>query len=128
MMLLVSPTSLSFAGSSSAGKLLRATPARIKKGLVVYQTNCVACHGEKGDGQGPAARAIKPGPRNFLTDDFKFGKNPENIFKTVTEGIADTAMPSWKSLSLEERSSVVHYLVATFLSTQKSRSNERLHQ
>ncbi len=32
-----------------------------------YSTFCASCHGEKGDGKGPAGMALKPVPRNFVT-------------------------------------------------------------
>ena len=41
-------------------------------GKVIYDTNCVRCHGEKGDGEGPDAGNMYPKPRNFTTGLFKF--------------------------------------------------------
>lgn len=50
------------------------------KGEAQYKTLCVSCHGEKGDGIGPAGAAITPKPTNFtdavnaerLTDEYVY--------------------------------------------------------
>lgn len=54
----------------------------------LFMKNCVACHGEKGEG--------KVGPN--LTDDFWIhGGGVKNIFKTINEGVPAKGMISWKS-------------------------------
>lgn len=83
----------------------------IASGGKLFQTNCSVCHGEKGDGRGPAAVAIKdPKPRDFTSGNFKYGAEPRDIFKTITEGSPGTAMPPWNSLSEKERWALVFYL------------------
>ena len=34
-------------------------------GKAVYEHKCLLCHGEKGDGKGPAAEHLLPRPRDF---------------------------------------------------------------
>src|SRR6185312_5151885 len=41
------------------------TPASLARGQFVYQQECIWCHGEVGDGNGPAARYLNPKPFNF---------------------------------------------------------------
>ncbi len=99
---------------SSVGFASEAVPHSLALGKKIYESNCIACHGASGDGRGPAAVAI-PGkkPRNFLTDTYKYGSNPKEIFKTVSEGIPGSGMPPWKSaLSVKEREAVVRYLLS----------------
>jgi cytochrome c oxidase cbb3-type subunit I/II len=85
--------------------------ATIKHGKEVFMENCIACHGVKGDGKGPAAVAI-PGakPRDFTAAKFKYGSQDKDLFKTITNGSEGTAMPSWSALSETDRWSVIHYL------------------
>src|SRR5262249_13908065 len=40
-----------------------------REGFMLY---CYACHGEKGDGHGPAAPGLRPPPRDFKLGIFKF--------------------------------------------------------
>lgn len=87
-----------------------ATPELVKRGKIVFEQNCVMCHGIHGLGDGPASRAINPKPRNFVKAEFKFGNSPAEMFKTVSNGIEGTAMPPWKdALSEEDRWAVIHY-------------------
>ena len=84
-----------------------------EKGKVVYENNCVACHGVTGDGRGPASAMIKnPKPRNFLGEKFKYGESKEAVFKTITNGVDGTAMPPWNALSEQERQSVAAYVLS----------------
>ncbi len=83
----------------------------IESGRIVFQNNCTACHGEKGDGHGPAARSIAGAkPRDFTTGYFKFGSSPDEIFNTITKGSEGTAMPPWTSLPEKERWALVAYI------------------
>ncbi len=86
------------------------TPALVEKGKASYQRNCAGCHGEKGAGDGPAAAAINPKPRNFATDAFKNGAKPAQIFATLGAGIPGTSMAPFGFLPEEERWAVAHYV------------------
>lgn len=85
------------------------------KGAEKFNTLCASCHGEKGDGNGPAAAALQPKPTNFtdpanaarLTDDY--------MFKVVKEGGPAVGksplMVSWaSSLKDDEIKNVVAYM------------------
>lgn len=64
-------------------------PASISGGDVVYKTNCVACHGDQGQGI--------VGPN--LTDAYWIhGGAPEAILKSIEQGYADKGMPAWKNV------------------------------
>lgn len=91
------------------------TPALLEKGKASFATNCVPCHGEKGDGTGVAAAALNPKPRNFNTEPFKNGNKPENVFQTLTTGLPGTVMVSFAHLPEEERWALTHYVVDTFV-------------
>ncbi len=97
-----------------AGSAPKATPELIEKGKAAYVTNCVTCHGDNGDGEGPAGKYMNPKPRNFIKDKFKKGNKPEQLFQTITNGLDGTAMTSYKHLSEEERWGIAHYIAATF--------------
>ncbi len=57
-------------------------------GQQIYSLYCVACHGEKGDGQGPVGKTLEPAPRDFTQGDFKYGGTDQAIFDVITNGAA----------------------------------------
>ena len=72
-------------GSTAWAAAPKSTPALMEKGKTSYATNCLACHGEKGEGNGPAGQYLVPKPRNFVTEPFKKGNKPDEVFKSITE-------------------------------------------
>jgi mono/diheme cytochrome c family protein len=93
-------------------------PAIIERGKTVYSQNCVACHGMKGDGKGPAAAFLLPKPRDFVGANYRLrstapGQLPTDVdlFRAVSMGMPGTPMPPWKHLlSDDDRWAVVEYL------------------
>lgn len=90
---------------------------QLHRGQQVYATYCVGCHGEEGNGEGRAAEFLEPKPRNFTVGRVKFaavsaGEAPrdEDYLRIITNGLKGTSMPSFKLLSLEDRTAVVAYI------------------
>jgi mono/diheme cytochrome c family protein len=98
----------------------------VSEGKEVYETYCVVCHGDKGDGKGLMGvihRAQQSGlvvdtyPRDFTAGMFKFrttasGDLPTDadLMRIVTQGIPRSGMPSHKELTVEERRAVIEYI------------------
>lgn len=79
----------------------------------IYLNTCAPCHGDSGNGKGPAAGSLDPKPRNFKRGfkDFKHGTTLEAVIKTITDGVEDTAMPPWaEALKPEEIEAVAKYV------------------
>ena len=72
-------------------------------GKPVYESNCSACHGMKGEGDGPAGAALNPKPRNYAKDGFKYGSSLEEVKTTVRDGIEETAMASYADVLTDEQ-------------------------
>ena len=51
-------------------------------GKVVYERKCVGCHGDKGDGKGPAGELLSPAPRDFTKDRKSTRLNSSHIQKS----------------------------------------------
>lgn len=89
-----------------------------ERGRKVYERRCIGCHGEKGDGKGPAAKFfVKAKPRDFTAGVFKFRHTPtgslpldSDLFRTITVGVRGTAMPPWFNLPESERWDVIQYI------------------
>ena len=80
-------------------------------GKVVFEANCAGCHGVAGDGAGPAAAALVPKPRNFVTWKLKYGDDDASLNKTLQNGIKGSSMPAWKdALSPDQIGSVIAYI------------------
>lgn len=87
------------------------------RGKAVFEQRCVGCHGNEGDGNGPAATFLFPRPRDFTLGVFKFRSTPSgslptdgDLFRTVTRGVRWTAMPTWHELPEKDRLAVVQHL------------------
>ena len=76
--------------------------AVLDAGKAVYTQNCVACHGQNGEGI--------VGPN--LTDDYWLhGGKIANVFKTIKYGVPEKGMISWeKQLSPKQISDVSNYI------------------
>jgi mono/diheme cytochrome c family protein len=98
-------------------------------GKTIFQTNCVECHGAKGDGKGfvcfstkveKSGREIVTYARDFTAGVFKFrttstGCLPleSDLGDTLKRGIAPSFMPSFQDLSSQQTANVIGY-VQTF--------------
>lgn len=89
---------------------ISSSPDLIAQGRTLYMGNCLSCHGSEGGGDGPAAIAFDPRPRNFTSEKFKQGSSPSAVFYTISNGLG--SMPSFSSLSVLDRLALVHYLLS----------------
>ena len=93
----------------------------------VYTTYCASCHGELGDGQGPAAYALAAEGNevtNFIPEvsgeegdkTFQYGLNAagvptdESLHETIIYGRSGRAMPAFPLLSVAQREAVIAYI------------------
>ncbi|MCP3104141.1 c-type cytochrome [Myxococcus sp. K15C18031901] len=95
----------------------RVVPAEtLSRGHSVYTYYCASCHGENGDGQGPAGRGMRPVPRNFRLALFKFGDvavgelpTDEALKRTLRRGLHGTPMFAW-DVPDADQDAVLQYL------------------
>ena len=77
-------------------------PGALEHGREVYTHFCRPCHGDAGDGKGPAAAGLRPPPRDLRLGVYKFaavaaGQLPRDadFVRTLRHGLHGTAMLSW---------------------------------
>lgn len=90
--------------------------AELEEGRMAYTHYCRACHGDKGDGKGPAALGLRPPPRDFTKAMFKFANvecdqvpPDDDLVRIVKGGLHGTAMLEW-DVPEQELHAIVQYL------------------
>lgn len=101
----------------------------VAHGKMAYQNRCIGCHGEKGDGLGPAAKFLDPKPRDFVSGIYKFRSSPlgtlpsdQDLMLTISRGIPNSSMPSFADVPEQERFAIVEY-IKTFSSAWHDPAN-----
>jgi mono/diheme cytochrome c family protein len=112
-------------GASSSMKLtvteLQLDDDTLAKGSLLYRRHCLHCHGVSGDGHGPTAAWVNPPPRDYRRGWFKFlsvvsvgpSTRPfrSDLYRTLTEGIEGTSMPTFKAQPERDREALVSYVM-----------------
>lgn len=90
---------------------IAADTASLERGQAAYQIYCVACHGERGMGDGVAGASLDPAPAPIARSSQMMGD--DYLFWRVSEGGAhfSTAMPAWEAaLDEQTRWDLVNYI------------------
>ncbi|HTA43333.1 MAG TPA: cbb3-type cytochrome c oxidase subunit I [Bryobacteraceae bacterium] len=87
------------------------------KAQSLFIEHCASCHGEHGDGRGPAAGALAPAPTNFHLEQ----PTRARALEVLEHGVPGTAMPSWTvDLSDSDRQLLSGY-IRSFFATPTTR-------
>lgn len=99
---------------------LLSTPIAVQAGEVdqgkkLYGQFCASCHGQSGKGDGPAAAALNPKPRDHTSKEYMSKMSDEDIFKVIKNGGASIGksplMPPWgASLKDDQINDVIAYI------------------
>jgi cytochrome c oxidase cbb3-type subunit I/II len=86
---------------------------------VWQQAKCWECHGQTGRGDGEKAAGLRDEgkfpipPANLTLGQFKSGPTVEDIFRTMTNGLTGTPMPSYRdSLPEPDRWALSYYVLS----------------
>ena len=77
-----------------------------ERGEEIYTQRCMLCHGEEGDGMGPAAERLNPPPRDFTMAQYKIRTTrvdeiapaDADLVRMIHDGMPGTAMPGWSDV------------------------------
>ena len=93
------------------GLINKPTANLIASGKKQYEAVCASCHGIEGKGDGVAAVALTPKPRNFHSaDGWTNGRTFYDIYTTVNNGVPGTGMTAYEFISPEERVAIIQYI------------------
>lgn len=84
---------------------------QLATGQSLYDAKCRICHGANGRGDGPAAAALNPKPRDFTSSAFWQNNAEEKIKRTVTTGKGP--MPAF-NLDDDEIKAIADYMRQNF--------------
>jgi mono/diheme cytochrome c family protein len=110
--LIASPTALALLAACA----LAHASDKVARPDLIYQRNCAACHGEKGDGESRARRSLAREPRNFTTAKARDDLPRDYMIAIVRDGLYEAPMVGRKSrLSQAEIEAVVDFIRTTFM-------------
>lgn len=90
-------------------------------GKVIFDTNCMTCHGMTGKGDGPLSAALDPKPRDLSTGVFKFDTDADgtpggdtDLSNVITQGAmafgGSALMAPWPAFSDADVANVIAYI------------------
>ena len=99
------------------------TPVDLKthaqSGQNLFLLNCATCHGEKADGKGPAAMALKDiwgvpaAPSDLRQPHLRCGDTPADLFRILATGLNGTPMASFdQTLTEAQRWDIIAHLMS----------------
>lgn len=87
-----------------------ASPPDVARAAPLYAQNCAACHGATGHGDGPAAASLNPAPIAFADSNRAARRSVFALYEVTSQGIKGTSMPSFASLSEQDRWALAFYV------------------
>ena len=97
----------------AAGALdLPTAPLDTALGHTLYTANCASCHGDRGLGDGPAARGLPIVPPPIGSASEIPDLSPTLAYNVVSVGISGSPMPAFANLSPQQRWNIVNYVWA----------------
>ena len=81
----------------------------VMRGRILFDANCVRCHGAPGIAREPFALGLRPLPANLANTGIEW--RPPDLFLTIKDGLKMTGMPAWEfRLSDDDLWAIVAYL------------------
>jgi mono/diheme cytochrome c family protein len=109
------------------------TAESVAKGRAVYEKqNCAQCHGDRGTGDGPAAKTLTDDwgnptlPFDLTKGHMKGGDAGADLYRVFMTGLNGTPMPSFvETIAPDEAWDLVHYIQSLSMSRPGARSSRQ---
>lgn len=92
----------------------------LRRGAQLFQTQCSACHGVQGHGDGPMAAALDPKPTVLSEPERARERSLFALYQVISNGVKGTAMVSFAALPDEDR-----WALAFFVGTLSYSDDDR---
>jgi len=97
------------------GTALIAYAADAEQGKKLYEQFCATCHGQSGKGDGAAAAALNPKPRDHTDKEYMSKMSDDDMLKVIKNGGASVGksplMPPWgASLKDDQIQDIIAYV------------------
>ena len=102
-------------------RIAPSAPPDLKSAAQQYRQTCAQCHGEAGDGRGPAAAGLEPAPTDFTDRTRQDQRSVLGLYNTITLGVDGTAMTAYRALDDRDRWGLAFY-VSRFAATDADRN------
>ncbi len=87
-----------------------------RRGEALFQDNCAFCHAPDGTGRHWVGSFLEPRPRDLTDPESMRGMTPARLRAAISDGVAGTSMPSWKTVLDEAQiDDVAAYVERVFL-------------
>lgn len=100
----------------------------LARGRQLYETQCSACHGPQGAGDGPAARTLDPPPIAFTDHERARERTPFSYYQIITQGVTGTSMTGFAGLPDADRWALAFYAGTLPYSPEQRARGETLWQ
>lgn len=84
----------------------------LSNGKLLYEKNCVSCHGQNGFGDGPSGVNLEPKPANFHNAERMNSISAFHSYNTIRLGVPGTGMASWSEFSDKEVWDLAFYIMS----------------
>lgn len=82
------------AASAGLAGCVRELDYQTISGEALYQARCATCHGQTGEGDGPAARGLQPLPRSLSNPSWQDAVSDEHLRTSIVHGGASVGRTS----------------------------------
>lgn len=125
---------LAVVGALLAAGTARGQEGSAERGAGVYARRCQGCHGEEGDGEGPAAERLNPPPRDFTSAQFKIkttgfddiAPNDSDLVRMIRDGMPGTAMPGWGDVLSEQQIADLVAYIKVFAELEEEQPSDQV--
>lgn len=93
-------------------------PEVLIEGAKIFDERCSPCHGRQGEGDGPLSEVLPIRPRNYHTEDFKWGSRPSQIVDTIRGGRSGVMPPFQGELTARQMWATA-YVVWTWIPEER---------